>query len=134
MILLSLKSHILSLNKKRAACYQHTAPSTGIWRFLNFGIHIYYDGFDFKNKVFSSFLLFIIIFPKIVIFPVLVRRCGMKNEKFNKYKAVEIHNIFQMLYKNSNGFVKIMSQGNRKGYFYNTEVLCNAEKLIYIYL
>ena len=53
----------------------------------------------------------------------------MKNEKFNKYKAVEIHNIFQMLYKNSNGFVKIMSQGNRKGYFYNTEVLCNAEKL-----
>lgn len=82
-----------------------------------------------KTRAFHLFLIFIIIFPKIVIFPVLVRRCGMKNEKFNKHKTVEIHSIFQMLYKNSNGFVKIMSQGNRKGYFYNTEVLCNAEKL-----
>lgn len=58
-----------------------------------------------------------------------IRRYDMKYEKFDKNTTFEICDLFQMLYKGSNGFIKIMSQGNRKGYFYNTETLCDQDKL-----
>ena len=52
--------------------------------------------------------------------------------KYNRYNNTEINkiaDIFSELYKEADGFIKIMSGNNRKGYFYNREALCDKVKL-----
>lgn len=52
--------------------------------------------------------------------------------KCNRYENIEIDkiaDIFSALYKDADGFIKIMSGNNRKGYFYNKEILCDQTKL-----
>lgn len=125
MTLHSSKFYILSPNTKRKE--QHAGNmrilNTGIQRFLKIVIHISYDRFLEKIKCSFSKYFFIIIMPQnffgkiynlknMSYFLFIMRRYGMKYEKFNRYKAVQICILFQMLYNVSNGFAKIMSLGN----------------------
>lgn len=57
---------------------------------------------------------------------------GEVQYKYIRYDNAEIDKIieiFSKLYKNSDGFIKIMSGDNRKGFFYNREALCDRIKL-----
>lgn len=52
--------------------------------------------------------------------------------KYNQYDNAEIYKIadlFSELYERTDGFIKIMSGNNRKGYFYSRETLCDKVKL-----
>lgn len=55
----------------------------------------------------------------------------MHTEKINftETEVTEITDVFSRLYGNSDGFVKIMSTGSHRGYFYNREALSDETKV-----
>lgn len=54
---------------------------------------------------------------------------AIKETLYSKDEIQNISDLFNELYHDSRGYVKIMSGNNRKGYFYNPEVLRDQTKL-----